>query len=376
VVVRRLRVRDFRTYASADVALGPGLTVVHGRNGAGKTNLLEALYFGCTGRSCRTNDERQVVRFDGKAARVEVDVEGRDGPHELSVGFQPGEPKRIRVDGVAVEGLGEHPSRPLVSVFLPDRLELVKGPPSLRRAHLDHVVTALWPSRAATRRSYSQALAQRNALLARVRAGRAPRDSLATWDVELARHGIALRDDRARAVTAVEEGVATIARELGLAGEVVLRYRPRSAADDAAGLAAELAERLDADLERGFTTHGPHRDDLALVRDGRDLRIYGSQGEQRLGLLALLLAEREVLEAERGAPPLMLLDDVMSELDGDRRGRLVERLRAGGQAVVTTTDLAHVPAADGPDVTRVAVADGAVLQAVGENAAAAKAVGT
>jgi DNA replication and repair protein RecF len=376
VVVRRLRVRDFRTYASADVALGPGLTVVHGRNGAGKTNLLEALYFGCTGRSCRTNDERQVVRFDGKAARVEVDVEGRDGPHELSVGFQPGEPKRIRVDGVAVEGLGEHPSRPLVSVFLPDRLELVKGPPSLRRAHLDHVVTALWPSRAATRRSYSQALAQRNALLARVRAGRAPRDSLATWDLELARHGIALRGDRARAVTAVEEGVATIARELGLAGEVVLRYRPRSAADDAAGLAAELAERLDADLERGFTTHGPHRDDLALVRDGRDLRIYGSQGEQRLGLLALLLAEREVLEAERGAPPLMLLDDVMSELDGDRRGRLVERLRAGGQAVVTTTDLAHVPAADGPDVTRVAVADGAVLQAVGENAAAAKAVGT
>jgi DNA replication and repair protein RecF len=372
MVVRRLRLRDFRTYASADVALGAGLTVVHGRNGAGKTNLLEALYFGCTGRSCRTNDERQVVRFDGKAARVEVDVEGRDGPHELSVGFQPGEPKRIRVDGVAVEGLAEHPSRPLVSVFLPDRLELVKGPPSLRRAHLDQVVVALWPSRATTRRSYSQALAQRNALLARVRANRASRDSLATWDLELARHGIALRDDRARAVAAVEDGVATIARELGLAGEVVLRYRPRSVAPDAPGLAAELADRLDADLERGFTTHGPHRDDLALVRDGRDLRVYGSQGEQRLGLLALLLAERALLEAERGAPPLMLLDDVMSELDADRRGRLVERLRAGGQAVVTTTDLAHVPAADGPDVIRVAVADGAVLQAVG---AAAKAVG-
>jgi DNA replication and repair protein RecF len=376
MVVRRLRVRDFRTYVSADVALGAGLTVVHGRNGAGKTNLLEALYFGCTGRSCRTNDERQVVRFDGKAARVEVDVEGRDGPHELSVGFQAGEPKRIRVDGVAVEGLGEHPSRPLVSVFLPDRLELVKGPPSLRRAHLDQVVTALWPSRAATRRSYSQALAQRNALLARVRAGRASRDSLATWDLELARHGIALRDDRARAVAAVEDGVAAIARELGLAGEVALRYRPRSKAQDAAGLAAEFAERLEADLERGFTTHGPHRDDLALVRDGRDLRVYGSQGEQRLGLLALLLAEREVLEAERGAPPLMLLDDVMSELDADRRGRLVERLCAGGQAVVTTTDLAHVPAADGPGVTRVAVADGVVLQAVGQDAGAPRAVGT
>jgi DNA replication and repair protein RecF len=361
VLVRRLRVRDFRTYASADVALGAGLTVVHGRNGAGKTNLLEALYFGCTGRSCRTSDERRVVRFDQPAARVEVDVEGRDGDHQLSVGFQPGEPKRIRVDGVAVEALGTHPSRPLVSVFLPDRLELIKGPPSLRRAHVDQVVAALWPARAANRRGYSQALAQRNALLGRVRAGYAGRDALATWDLELARHGIVLRDDRAQAVAAVADGVAVISGELGLAGAVELRYRPRSKAPDAAALAAELADRVDSDLERGFTTHGPHRDDVVLLREGRDLRLYGSQGEQRLGLLALLLAERGVLEAERGAPPLMLLDDVMSELDADRRGRLVERLRAGGQAVITTTDLAHVPDAEDSGVERIAIVDGAVL---------------
>jgi DNA replication and repair protein RecF len=366
MVVRRLRLRDFRTYASADVALGAGLTVVHGRNGAGKTNLLEALYFGCTGRSCRTNDERQIVRFDQGAARVEVDVEGRDGPHQLAVGFQAGEPKRIRVDGVPVEALASHPSRPLVSVFLPDRLELIKGAPSLRRAHLDHLVAALWPARAANRRAYSQALAQRNALLGRVRAGAVGREALVTWDHELARHGIALRDDRAQVVAAIADGVAVIAGELGLSGVVELRYRPRTKASDAAALAAEFAERADADLERGFTTHGPHRDDLALLRERRDLRIYGSQGEQRLGLLALLLAERGVLEVERGAPPLMLLDDVMSELDADRRARLVERLRAGGQSVITTTDLAHVPDADEPDVERVAIADGAVLAEVPE----------
>jgi DNA replication and repair protein RecF len=366
MVVRRLRLRDFRTYASADVALGAGLTVVHGRNGAGKTNLLEALYFGCTGRSCRTNDERQIVRFDQGAARVEVDVEGRDGPHQLAVGFQAGEPKRIRVDGVPVEALASHPSRPLVSVFLPDRLELIKGAPSLRRAHLDQLVAALWPARAANRRAYSQALAQRNALLGRVRAGAVGREALVTWDHELARHGIAMRDDRAQAIAAIADGVAVIAGELGLAGAVELRYRPRTKASDAAALAAEFAERADADLERGFTTHGPHRDDLALLRERRDLRIYGSQGEQRLGLLALLLAERGVLEVERGAPPLMLLDDVMSELDADRRARLVERLRAGGQSVITTTDLAHVPDADEPDVERVAIADGAVLAEVPE----------
>src|SRR5207302_8178026 len=121
-----------------------------------------------------------------------------------------------------------------------------------------------------------------------------------------------------------------------------------------------LAERVESDLARGFTGHGPHRDDVLLARDGRELRAYGSQGEQRLALLALLLAEREALAALRPAPPVLLLDDVMSELDRERRTRLVALLRAGGQAIVTTTDLEHVPDGDAPDVARIAVAAGGV----------------
>jgi DNA replication and repair protein RecF len=363
--VERLRLRDFRTYAAAEVAVGPGLTVVHGPNGAGKTNLLEALYFGCTARSCRTANERDVVRFDAQAARVEVDVSDRDGAHELSVGFQPGEPKRLRVDGAPVERLTDSPARPLVSVFLPDRLELVKGAPSLRRSHLDQLVTAMWPARAATRAAYSRALAQRNALLARIRAGRVGPQALDTWDAELARWGIALRDDRAAAVARVADGFPRQAADLGLAGAAELRYRPRTRAADAAELTAELEARRQSDLDRGFTQHGPHRDDLQLLRDGRELKSFGSQGEQRLALLALLLAERDVLTAERGAPPLLLLDDVMSELDADRRGLLVARLDDGGQSVVTTTDLGHVPGADAAGVVRLAVVPGAVLQDAG-----------
>jgi DNA replication and repair protein RecF len=372
VVVTRLRLRDFRTYAAADVAFGERLTIVHGPNGAGKTNLLEGLYFGCTGRSCRTTSERDVVRFDAPAARAEVSTRDRDGDHELSVGFAPGEAKRFRADGAPVERLLDSSVRPLVSVFLPDRLELVKGPPALRRSHLDQLVGALWPTRAAARRAYGQALAQRNALLARLRAGTGSRASMATWDLELARHAIALRDDRARAVELLAPRFTVAAAELGLAGEAELRYRPRTRAATAEELAAELAERLDADLERGFTGHGPHRDDLALLRDRRELRSFGSQGEQRLGLLSLLLAEREALASERGEPPLLLLDDVMSELDAGRRELLVARLRDAGQSVVTTTDLAHVPDAGVPGVVRLRVEGGAVLStARGGEAAAA-----
>jgi DNA replication and repair protein RecF len=360
MLVTRLRIRDFRSYATADVALGAGLTVLHGANGAGKTNLLEALYFGCTGRSCRTTSERDVVRFDARAARAIVEGRDRDGDHTLAVGFQPGEPKRLTADGAPVERLLDVAARPLVSVFLPDRLELVKGPPGLRRSHLDQLVAALWPARAATRRAYAQALAQRNALLGRVRAGAGTRTALGAWDLELARHAVALRDDRARAVALLAGGVAGVAEELGLAGAVELRYRPRSRAQTPEALAVELAERLDADVERGFTGHGPHRDDLAFLRDGRELRAFGSQGEQRLVLLALLLAERETLAGERGAPPLLLLDDVMSELDSTRRERLVARLGGPGQSVVTTTDLAHVPGAAAPGVVRLRVEPGSV----------------
>ena len=353
--------RDFRGYDDARASLGEGLTVIAGPNGAGKTNLLEAIYFGCTGRSCRTNNEREVVRFGAGATRVVIHAEGEDGAHELSVGFVPGQSKKMRVDGALVERMLDVASRPLVSVFLPDRLELIKGPPGLRRAHIDQFVAALWPARTATRRAYAQTLAQRNALIARIRAGRGSRDSLATWDTQLAHHGIALMRDRAHAIDAMSGAFARLSGEIGLDGGASVAYRPRSAATEPVQLAGEFAERTDSDLERGFTGHGPHRDELSTLRDGRELRTYGSQGQQRLALLALLLAERETIAAARTAPPVMLLDDVMSELDSTRREALVALLRAGeGQSVITTTDLEHVPGGREAGVERLTVAAGQI----------------
>src|SRR4051795_10586845 len=228
--VTHLTLRDFRSYEAADVRLGPGLTVISGRNGAGKTNLLEALYFACTGRSCRTTNEREVVRFGAELTRLELVCEDGLGRHEVSVGFKPGETKRLRADGAPVERLVGPDARPLVSVFLPDRLELVLGAPALRRAHLDQVVAALWPGRAGTRRAYTAALGQRNALISGIRAGRAGRSSLPAWDAELARHGIALMRDRAEAVERLVPRFHTHAQDVGLEGNPDLAYRPRSKA--------------------------------------------------------------------------------------------------------------------------------------------------
>jgi DNA replication and repair protein RecF len=359
--------RDFRTYARAEARLGPGLTVVHGPNGAGKSNLLEALYFGCTGRSPRTRNDREMVRFGSRATRVSVGLLEDGRRHELSVGYStpaPGEPalKRMSCDGAAVERLLDVPVRPLISVFMPERLDLLKGPPALRRAHLDQVVAALWPARVEVRKEYSRVLAQRNALLARIRAGRASDAALATWDRELASSALALRADRSETVELLAEPFAERAEELGCNGTLRLEYRPRSRAEDEEEFLSELRARLPRDLERGFSGHGPHRDELALLKDGRELRAYGSQGEQRLALLALLLAERGLLASERDATPLMLLDDVMSELDGSRRESLAAELSSAGQSVIATTDLDHVPGAFDAAVTRIAISPGAVLQ--------------
>jgi DNA replication and repair protein RecF len=207
-------------------------------------------------------------------------------------------------------------------------------------------------------------LAQRNALLGRVRAGVAGREQMRAWDAELGRCGLTLIEDRAAAIAEVAGRFKQLAEELGLDGDPKLLYRPASSAKTADELAGELAERLESDLERGFTGAGPHRDDLRFEREGRLLRSYGSQGQQRLAVLALVLAEREALAIARGRAPLTLLDDVMSELDAERRGRLAELLcdpdRSPGQSVITTTDLAHVPGAE--RASRVAVADGALLQ--------------
>jgi DNA replication and repair protein RecF len=358
-----LALRDFRCYENAEVSFGGGLTVVFGPNGAGKTNLLEGLYFGCVGRSCRTANEREVVRFGASSTHVRVSSLAEDGPHETSVGFIPGQPKRLKVDGATDDRLLDAAARPLVSVFIPDRLELIKGPPALRRAHLDHLVAGLWPARGQTRRLYGQALAQRNALIARIRAGRGDRRSLTSWDAQLGRLGVSLMRDRREALAAISPHARRVADELAVGAELTITYRSRSQADRPEELADELAERVEQDLERGFTDHGPHRDDLLVRLAGREVRAYGSQGQQRLSLLALLLGERDALADQRGTPPLMLLDDVMSELDHGRRLALIELLRGGlGQSVITTTDLEHVPGAGDHGVVRLAVAEGRVIE--------------
>jgi DNA replication and repair protein RecF len=228
------------------------------------------------------------------------------------------------------------------------------------------LVAALWPARAEARRAYGRALAQRNALLARCRSGESSPGSLDSWDTELACAGAELIAARAAAVERLREPFTDAAADLGLVGMAEVEYRPRAEAGE---IATELRVRREADVARGFTGYGPHLDEVRIAVGGRAVRHYGSQGEQRVTLLALLFAEREALLEERRSPPLMLLDDVTSELDGERRARLCERLASGGgQTLITATEPDHLPGER--DRVEVPLRGGAVISVAGEGRAA------
>jgi len=342
MLVTALEASPLRSLGGVRVELEPGVATVVGPNGAGKTNLLEALYFGLTGRSFRTADRRDLIPFGAPLARVEVTVRDELGAERvLLASVSRADGRRHLLDGNPADPATLARHRPPVAVFSPDRLALVKGPPAERRAHVDRYIAARWPSRAGLRQRFGQVLAQRNALLARLAAGTG-NGELHVWDTALAESAAALVDAREGAVRELAEPFAEAAEELGLPGVATLEYAPR-ASGSAEEIATELAARREADLRLGRTSWGPHLDDLKIAAGGRSLRRYGSQGQQRTALLALIFAEREALLKARRVVPLLLLDDVMSELDPERRERLVERLEGEGQALITAADEESVP---------------------------------
>ena len=310
--------------------------LVVGPNGVGKTNFLEALHVGVQGFSPRTRAEPRLVRFGDQAARVQL--EGKEGgtPVDTEVTIVPGEGKQLRLNGAAIGSADELRARLSALAFVPDRLAIVKGGPAVRRAYVDRMLGRLAPSQAALPTEYGRALAQRNEALRRVRAGLSTQEAVEPWTERVAVLGTALDAARRGLVAALAPGFAGHAAELGLL-EGTLGYGEQPLTIE------DLEARLERDLARGTTGVGPHLRDIEIRAGGRDVRGFGSQGEQRTAVLALLLAEAGVLAERRGSPPLLLLDDVLSELDAQRRRALLAALPEGGQTLVSATSADALP---------------------------------
>jgi DNA replication and repair protein RecF len=307
-----------------------------GENGAGKTNLLEALHVGTQGFSPRTRNDAQLVRFGAEAGRIELAGERGGGKLEIELTLRPGDAKKARLNGAPLRAAEQLRGEIATLVFTPDRLVVVKGGPAARRAYFDRTLGRLFPARATVPAEYAAAVAQRNAALRRASLGVSSREAIAPWSQRVAELGQTLVAGRAETVEALRGRFAVCAEELGLSAAELGH-------DAEAPSLAALENRLDEDLDRGTTGIGPHLDEIEIRAGGRDLRRFGSQGEQRLAVLSLLLAEAALLSERGPAPPLLLLDDVLSELDERRRRALAERLTGPGQTLITATGASALP---------------------------------
>ena len=293
------------------------------------------MHVGTQGFSPRTRADRQLVRFGADGARIALAGEAGTRTLALEVTLQQAG-KRAKLNGATLRSAEQLRTEVATLVFTPDRLAVVKGGPAARRAYFDRTLGRLQPSRAQLPVEYAAAVGQRNAALRRVQIGASTRGAVSPWTEQVAALGAQLVEYRRDALAVLAPAFMERAGELGLP-DAALDYSGEPPT------VAALEARLERDLDRGVTGLGPHLDDIGVRSGDRDLRSFGSQGEQRLAVLSLLLAEAEVIAEQRGIPPLVLLDDVLSELDASRRRILAERIGRVGQAVVTATGAEALP---------------------------------
>jgi DNA replication and repair protein RecF len=291
---------------------------------------------GTQGFSPRTRAETQLIRFGARASRLALRGERAAAAVEVDIVLRAGEAKQAKLNGAPLRAAEQLRSELATLVFTPDRLVVVKGGPAARRAYFDRVLGRLFPARASLPAEYGAAVAQRNASLRRTALGISSREALEPWTQRVAALGVQLVGARREIADALAPRFVEQADALGL-GRADLRYEGDSPELEA------LEARLEEDLQRGTTGLGPHLHDFALDAEGRELRRFGSQGEQRLAVLSFLLAEAELLAARGPDAPLLLLDDVLSELDERRRRILTERVGTGMQVLITATSQAALP---------------------------------
>lgn len=353
--ITELTLRSYRSYETLHLAFDPGVQIFLGANAQGKTNIIEALYYAAFGRSHRTSSDAELIRVGADGAHIGLSFRRHDVPGELSFTFARGARRRITYAGESLRQRDLVGLLPMV-LFSPEDLFLVKGAPALRRRYLDAELSQASPAYYGELLRYTRILKQRNAVLKDIRERLAAPDDLPPWDAQLAKSAAYIVTRRIAAVaqlgalSARVQAVLAAGEELALAYEIAGAGAEDFAEDDMTESLhvwynKMLCEGRARDIARAATGVGPHLDDLVLRVGGMSLRSYGSQGQQRTGALALKLAELFYLQENIGEAPILLLDDVMSELDVDRRRALLDFIRHEHiQTFITATDAAYFPA--------------------------------
>ena len=343
--VKKLKLTGFRNYKSEEFEFLPSTNILYGNNAQGKTNALEALYLFSIGKSFRTQQDRELISFDENFTRLYVEFEDRVRTNEIEIVVRRDRKKQIKINDVPISKMGDLIGKFCVILFSPDELNLTKGSPNARRRFLDIALSQMRPKYYHILKRYNKVLEQRNNLIKKLRFSPDARakETLFVWNEKLSEYGIALIEYRKSFVEKLYEYSKQIHKEIS-GEEFEIKYKSAFLSKE------EFKEKLDTsiekEIEQGFTLYGPHRDDLDIFTQGKDIKTYGSQGQHRSAVLALKLAQADMIYEEMGEYPVLLLDDIMSVLDSVRRAYLVGKIK-NKQVIITCTDADEIGMSSG-----------------------------
>ena len=323
--ISSLTLKNFRNYKSEKIEFSPLTNLIYGNNAQGKTNILEAVYLFAHGRSHRAKADREMIRFGSEFMALETEFHDNARDYKAELRLAKNGKKNIRINHVQITKLSMLMSYLNVVMFSPEDLELVKGSPSVRRRFIDSAISQLYPSYLANLIDYNKALVQKNFLLKNIRSGNGKgREMLDVWNLQLAQTGAKIMKSRRESIELLCKFAAGIQNEIS--GEnLTVRYAPGIKCDDITEdeVMEFLQKHSEREIDMGSAQYGVQRDDIAISVDEREARLFSSQGQQRTAALSLKLSELALMRRIRGEAPVLLLDDVLSELDGDRQRELL-----------------------------------------------------
>lgn len=335
--VKELRLDGFRNYEKETFSFLPNTNIIYGNNAQGKTNALEAVYLFSIGKSFRTQQDRELIGFDNDVTRISVLFENALRENKIEITIRRDRKKQIKVNGVPIQKMGELIGIFTVVLFSPDELNLIKGSPNARRRFLDIAISQMRPKYYHILRRYNKILEQRNNLIKKLRhcQDASLQDTIGVWDEKLAEYAMMVVSYREKFSEELRVFAKNIHREIS-GEEFDVAYKSSFSSKEE--FLEKLRRSLHREIEMGFTLYGPHRDDLEIQIGGKDIKTYGSQGQHRSAVLALKLAQADMIFEDTGEYPVLLLDDIMSELDAGRRAYLLEKIK-NKQVIITGTDV-------------------------------------
>ncbi|HHX22736.1 MAG TPA: DNA replication/repair protein RecF [Thermoanaerobacterales bacterium] len=344
--LQNLRLYDFRNFSETDANFEKGINIFYGDNAQGKTNILEAIYFLTALKPVRAFREQELIKHDRSVAFLQGIFNTRAGPLKRQVKLYSDRKKEVREGEIIKTRLSELAKGLGVVYFSPDDLEIIKGQPSGRRKFIDNFIFQIRPGFYKYLQGYQRVLSQRNSLLKALKNNKKMMQTLDSWDEQLAEYGFQLINERFKLLQSLSNLAIKYFENFSHEGTVLkIKYVSSVNFTDTGSIKGELRKALtesrNKDILRSYTSVGPHRDDIEFLINGKNARLYGSQGQQRTVVLCLKFSQRDILSTIKGENPILLLDDVMSELDIYRRRLILER--EDHQVFITTTDLNFIP---------------------------------